>query len=64
MPRSPLSFKQSDTTRMLKAAHKAGFKKAHIQKDGSVIAMADGPQESPVEPVPPSDDGVNEWDRI
>lgn len=64
MPRSPLTFKQRDVQRAIKAAFKAGAKEARVEINGKVVVVACGPQESPVAPVAPVNDGVNEWDRI
>jgi hypothetical protein len=60
MTRGASTFKQTDITKALKGAEKAGFKvhRTEVRQDGSILLDFDPPASSPRDP------NVNEWDEV
>ena len=60
MSRGAQSFRQSDVTKALKAAEKAGFKvqRAEVRRDGSILLDFDQ------RPGAALHSSVNEWDEV
>jgi hypothetical protein len=59
MSRAANTFKQTDVTRAIKAAEKAGLKvqRAEVRTDGSIVLDFDPP-------AAPQDPNINEWDTV
>ena len=62
MPRGPLTFRQQDVTRALRATVAAGIevRRIEIDKNGKIVVVAGSPPESPRDSV----DQRNEWDVV
>jgi hypothetical protein len=56
------TFKQTDVTKAIKGAVKAGFRvqRAEVRQDGSIVLDFDPPAAAPASPDP----NVNEWDTV
>jgi hypothetical protein len=60
MSRGANTFKQTDITKAIKAAVKAGVKdwRVEIDRDGKIIVVAAEPAKTP------DDQNINEWDTV
>jgi hypothetical protein len=60
MSRAAHTFRQTDVTKALKAAEKAGLKvhSAEVRQDGSILLDFDPPAKTS------GDQNVNEWDTV